>query len=146
MLKKQSTEICCNGRYMRDDNKTRYGLHRHHHWLYCPLWTLDFFRNLRQSSLFTATFLQVFASGALLDILDHTTLPSQSGPSNFPSPFRSGIKHLLACPTVLCTYSMSIPAYSVFFCIFSNVACRVVAMQRQRDGRIYQGRFWATAL
>jgi hypothetical protein len=26
------------------------------------------------------------------------------------------------------------------------VACRAVAMQRPRDGRIYQGRFWATAL
>jgi hypothetical protein len=25
------------------------------------------------------------------------------------------------------------------------VACRAVAMQRPRDGRIYQGRFWATA-
>jgi hypothetical protein len=25
------------------------------------------------------------------------------------------------------------------------LACRVVAMQRPRDGRIYQGRFWATA-
>jgi hypothetical protein len=25
------------------------------------------------------------------------------------------------------------------------VACRAVAMQRSRDGRIYWGRFWATA-
>jgi hypothetical protein len=25
------------------------------------------------------------------------------------------------------------------------VACRTVAMQRRRDGRIYQGRFWETA-
>jgi hypothetical protein len=28
----------------------------------------------------------------------------------------------------------------------TTVACRVITMQRPRDGRIYQGRFWATSL
>jgi hypothetical protein len=33
-----------------------------------------------------------------------------------------------------------------YIAVFLNiVACIAVAMQRPRDGRVYQGRFWATA-
>jgi hypothetical protein len=34
----------------------------------------------------------------------------------------------------------------LYYGLLYIVACREVAMQRPRDGRIYQGGFWATAL
>jgi hypothetical protein len=81
--------------------------HHHHHWLDSPVWTVAFFRSFSQSSLFWATFPHFLALRARPDILDHTILPSPFGPSSFPSPFRSGIKHLLGGPTISHTYSKS---------------------------------------
>jgi hypothetical protein len=124
---------------MIDDNKKRYGLHRYQQWLDSPVRALTF-RTFGQSSL----FLQLLASRALPDILHHTTVPSQPGPSSFPSSFRSGIKHIFDFGTIIHMYNMLIPAKSVYLYVFSNISCRAVAMQQQRDWRIYSGHFWAT--
>jgi hypothetical protein len=129
---------------MMDDNKKRYSLRCRNYWVESSAWTLAFFRTFSQSSLSIATFLQLFAPRALPDILDHTTLPSQSGSSNFP--ISSGLVSNTFLTVVL--FSIRIicsPQLNIYFYVFSNIAYRTVAIQRQQDGRIYQGRFCATA-
>jgi hypothetical protein len=56
-------------------------LHRHQ-WLDSPVWTLDFFRSFSQSAPMHRNIPLSLRSLAP-DILDHTVLPSPSGPSNW---------------------------------------------------------------